>query len=99
MEIEQVPAEDWQDWVGDRQGVVLDVREPYEWEMGTLPGAIRIRLGELPDSLDDLDPATPTLIVCRSGNRSQQAAVFMKMAGFEEPANMAGGMKALGLQH
>ena len=99
MEIEQVPAQDWEKWVGENNGVVLDVREPYEWEMGTLPGAIRIRLGELPESLDTLDRSVPTLVVCRSGNRSQQAAVFMTAAGFESAANMAGGMKALGMQH
>jgi len=98
VEIEQVPASDWETWVARNEGVVLDVREPYEWELGTLPGAIRIRLGELPNSLDELDPEIPTLVVCRSGNRSQQAAVFMQMSGFESAANMAGGMKALGLQ-
>lgn len=98
MDIEQVPAAEWEAWVERHDGVVLDVREPYEWEMGTLPGAIQIRLGELPDSLDELDHATPTLVVCRSGNRSQQAAIYMTMAGFESAANMAGGMKALGLQ-
>lgn len=79
-------------------GVILDVREPHEWELGTLPGAVRLRMGELPASLERLDPGRPTLVVCRTGSRSQQAAVFLTMSGFEHAANLAGGMHALGMQ-
>lgn len=98
MQIEQVPARQWESWIESNDGVVLDVREPDEWALGTLPDAVLISLRDLPAGLDRLDPATPTLVVCRSGNRSQQAAAFMKMSGFETAANMAGGMQALGLQ-
>lgn len=78
--------------------MILDIREPFEWQMGTLPGAVRIRMADLPSSLESLDPARPTLVVCRSGSRSMQAAAYLSMSGFEAPANMAGGMKALGMQ-
>lgn len=98
MEIEQVPASEWEGWIEQNGGVVLDVREPLEWQLGTLPGAVRIRLGELPEALDSLNPSTPTLVVCRSGSRSHQAAMFLTISGFASAANMAGGMKALGLQ-
>jgi rhodanese-related sulfurtransferase len=98
VEISQIPAHDWEQWVKENDAVVLDVREPYEWELGTLPGAIKIRLADLPSSLDSLDPSRPTLVVCRSGGRSLQAAAFLTMSGFELAANMAGGMHALGMQ-
>lgn len=98
VEIEQVPADEWKAWIETNDGLILDVREPHEWELGTLPGAIRIRMGQLPAALDQLDPARPTLVVCRTGSRSQQAALFLAMAGFDDAANLAGGMHALGLQ-
>jgi rhodanese-related sulfurtransferase len=99
MDIEQVPAADWETWLSDHaDGVLLDIREPDEWEMGTLPGAVRMSMGLLPSSLDQLDPAAPHLVICRSGQRSQQVAQYLTMNGFEDVANLAGGMKALGMQ-
>lgn len=98
MDIEQVPASEWNRWIEKNNGLILDVREPREWALGTLPGALRISMGALPRSLETLDKGANILVVCRSGNRSQQVAAFMKMSGFESVANMAGGMKALGWQ-
>jgi rhodanese-related sulfurtransferase len=99
MDIEQVPAADWETWLSDHDGgVLLDIREPYEWEMGTLPGAVRLSMGVLPGALDDLDPSAPHLVVCRSGQRSQQVAEYLAMKGFEDVANLDGGMHALGMQ-
>ena len=96
--VESVPAAEWQDWVSENGGAVLDVREPWELEQGTLPGSTLIVMGELPGRLDELDPARPLLVVCRSGGRSQQVAMFLSMKGFQRVANLTGGMKALGLQ-
>lgn len=98
MQVEQVPASDWQKWIEDNEGVLLDVREPYEWAQGTLPGARRLRMGEVPGELESLDPDQAILVVCRSGNRSNQVAAFLKMRGYDQAANLAGGMVALGLQ-
>lgn len=98
MEIEQVPASEWKNWIDKNNGVILDVREPHEWALGILPGALQISMGSLPKTLDSLDKTADILVVCRSGNRSQHVAAFMKMSGFESVANLAGGMKALGMQ-
>lgn len=97
MQIEQVPAHEWERWTRLNGGIVLDVREPHERAGGTLPGAIGISMMDLPSSLSDLDESTPTLVVCRSGARSQQAAMFLIMSGFHSVANLAGGLKALEL--
>ncbi len=95
--IEQVPAADWNRWVTQRRGVILDVREPIEWQTtGVLPDSQLISLAELPAALDRLDRDTPILVVCRSGNRSQQAAEFLARRGFRQVANLAGGLAALG---
>ena len=96
--IEQVPAQDWETWIGEREGTVLDVREPHEWALGTLPGAILVSMGEVPNHLDDLPGDGGILVVCRSGARSDRVAAFLSMNGFDDVANMAGGMKALGMQ-
>ena len=96
MKIEQVHAEDWQQWVAEHDGVIVDVREPVEWAQGTLPGSRTIPLMELPAHLDELDSATPLLIVCRSGNRSQHAARYLASQGYQA-ANLRGGLKKLGM--
>lgn len=95
--IEQVPAAEWPAWIEETGGTLIDVREPHEWRLGTLPGAVLISLADLPAALGALDPGTPLLIVCRSGNRSQVAASFLSRNGFRRAANLTGGMKALGV--
>ena len=95
--IEQVEAASWEGWIESTGGSLLDIREPFEWEQGVLPGAVKISMSELVARIAELDKATPFLVVCRSGARSQQVALYLTAQGYEA-ANMAGGMKALGLQ-
>jgi rhodanese-related sulfurtransferase len=55
-------------------------------------------MGEIPDRLQELVDETAVLVVCRSGARSQQVGVYLSMNGLANVANLAGGMKALGMQ-
>lgn len=71
---------------------VIDVREPEEVAHGMLPEAKHIALGELPDRTDELDADKPVLLVCRSGNRSGQAAEYLTAMGFGDVTNLTGGM-------
>ena len=96
-QVEQVPAYDWEDWVAENDGNVLDVREPDEWALGTLPDSVLLSIGEIIERKDELDSDTPWLVVCHTGGRSQQVATYLAMNGYST-ANLAGGMKALGLQ-
>ena len=77
MSVEQVAATRGQEWADENGALIIDVREPHEWAMGTFPGAELIRLQDLPGRLGDLDQDRATLIVCRTGNRSNAAAAFM----------------------
>lgn len=95
--VANVAAADWESWVEENEAVVLDVREPDEWELGTLPNAVLISQGEIMDRIDELPDDKPILCVCRSGGRSGNVAAFLAFNGYEV-ANMAGGMKALGMQ-
>jgi rhodanese-related sulfurtransferase len=93
----EVPAADWRWWVLEHDATVLDVRQPDEWSLGTLPGAVRISMSELTARLDEIPRERPVLCVCRSGGRSANVATFLAFKGFQA-ANMTGGMKALGMQ-
>jgi rhodanese-related sulfurtransferase len=96
-QVEQVPARGWRSWVDANRAQVVDVREPHEWAMGTLPEAERISLGSLPYQMHALDREKAVLVICRSGARSNQAAQAMAMAGFRRVANLSGGLLALGM--
>lgn len=97
-QVPAVPAEDWEAWASERDALILDIRENYEWSLGTLPGATLIAMSELVDRVDELPRDRAILCVCRSGSRSHQVAAYLTHLGFTEVANMAGGMKALGMQ-
>jgi rhodanese-related sulfurtransferase len=84
------------EWVGEHLGevLVLDVREPAEWngELGRVPGARHLPLGDLRAHLDELPREQPIVAVCRAGGRSAEASLILEQAGFPRAANMSGGM-------
>ena len=57
--IEQVPAEDREEWVAANAAIQLDVREPKEWATGTIDGVTRISMGSIPARLAELDKERP----------------------------------------
>ncbi|MBO8157051.1 MAG: rhodanese-like domain-containing protein [Bacillaceae bacterium] len=71
---------------------VIDVRTKPEYDEGHIPGAVLIPLQELESRLNELDKGTPYIIVCRSGNRSQQASEILVENGFAKIYNTSGGM-------
>lgn len=92
-----VPARDWETWSTTNDAVIVDVREPFEWAMGTLPDSVLIKLGSLPDKLDGFDHDRAILLVCRSGNRSGVGAAYLTRRGFSIVANLTGGLVDLGM--
>ena len=72
---------------------VIDVREDFEVEQGTVPGALHIPLGQIPDRIAELDVATPYIVVCRSGVRSANACEYLTAQGYDV-TNLEGGMLA-----
>jgi len=73
---------------------VVDVREPWEFQRGHVPGAMLIPLGQLSARLGELDPAHPVAVICASGNRSQSAAALLGQKGFKTVYNILGGTGA-----
>lgn len=73
--------------------IVLDVREPAEWEQGHVPGALHIPFGELARRMGELPVGRRVITYCASGIRSSLAASMLEQAG-RESANMRGGFTA-----
>lgn len=75
--------------------VMIDVREPHEWEMQTLDGVRKISLGTLgaylPELVQELRDQE-VVMICRSGGRSGQATAFLRSQGFANVRNLVGGM-------
>jgi rhodanese-related sulfurtransferase len=70
---------------------LLDVREPYEFKDGHIPGARLLPLGDLGNKLDELPVDREILVICRSGNRSDSATRQLIRAGYQA-VNLKGGM-------
>ncbi|MGF7185633.1 rhodanese-related sulfurtransferase [Desulfitispora alkaliphila] len=73
--------------------IIIDVRELHEFQEGHIPGALLIPLGLLQQNITTIDADRPIILVCRSGNRSMQAAQFFLKEGFTNIYNLSGGMK------
>jgi rhodanese-related sulfurtransferase len=74
---------------------LLDVREDWETALASVPSAIvHIPMGQLAGRLKELDPASETVVICRSGGRSLQVAKFLDSQGFGSVYNLAGGILA-----
>jgi len=72
---------------------LLDVREPWEVELVTLPGALPVPLGELESRLAELDPARPVVVYCHHGIRSASARLLLTDHGFSA-SHLEGGIDA-----
>jgi adenylyltransferase/sulfurtransferase len=74
--------------------VLLDVREPYEYDICRIPGSRLIPLGQLPSRMSELDSADEIVLQCKSGGRSARALKLLKEAGFAKLYNLEGGITA-----
>ncbi len=74
--------------------VLLDVRQPGEYEQEHLPGAKLIPLPQLADSLEELDAAKPIIVYCAVGGRSRMATQLLTNLGFRNVVHLQGGIQA-----
>jgi len=78
--------------------VVLDVREPEEIAIASLPGALHIPMGDIPSRIGELDPDSEIVVVCHHGLRSAQVAGYLARMDFERVLNLAGGIDAWSME-
>jgi molybdopterin/thiamine biosynthesis adenylyltransferase/rhodanese-related sulfurtransferase/molybdopterin converting factor small subunit len=74
--------------------VLLDVREPNEWEIAHMEGALLIPQGDLPARMNELNSADEIVVYCRGGTRSARAVSLLRSAGFRRLKNLRGGINA-----
>src|SRR3989338_6117954 len=74
--------------------VLIDVREPNEFEINKIPGAKLIPLGTLPERVSELDSADEIVIHCHFGGRSAKACELLQKIGYKKVKNLAGGIDA-----
>jgi sulfur-carrier protein adenylyltransferase/sulfurtransferase len=72
---------------------LIDVREPYEFQIAQIGGKL-IPQNDVPNRLNEIDRSREVVVHCKSGGRSQRIAEFLKQAGYEKVANVAGGITA-----
>lgn len=74
--------------------VLIDVREPNEWDIARIPGAKLLPLSEIAERANELDTADDIVVHCKSGVRSQKAIGVLKQLGFRRLTNVKGGILA-----
>ncbi len=72
--------------------VLVDVREPHEYQIARIPGSVLIPLGDVAKRLGELNPADDIVIHCKMGGRSAKACDILRANGFAKVRNMTGGI-------
>jgi sulfur-carrier protein adenylyltransferase/sulfurtransferase len=73
---------------------LIDVREPFEYEIARIDGAKLIPLGEIGERFEELQEEQPIIVHCHSGQRSAQAVRLLRQRGFTNAFNLEGGIDA-----
>jgi rhodanese-related sulfurtransferase len=84
-------------WLSDTtrdKPVLLDVREPWEFQTCHIDGALMIPMNTIPDRLSELDSKQAIVCICHHGMRSLQIATFLEQNGFTNISNLTGGVHA-----
>jgi rhodanese-related sulfurtransferase len=83
----------WREDATRQPPVLVDVREPWEFELARIEGSLLVPLGQLPSRVDELPRDRPLVMVCHTGRRSQNAAMFLAQSGFADVQNLSGGVE------
>jgi rhodanese-related sulfurtransferase len=93
----QISVQELQSWLqrpeADRPHL-LDVREPWEFELARLNRAENLPMGQIPAALEDIDKTRSTVVICHHGVRSLQVVAFLQHHGFTNLHNLSGGIDA-----
>ncbi len=73
---------------------LLDVREPWEWDVARIEGSELVPMAQIPERVDELDRTHPTVVICHHGMRSLQVVAFLQRHGFANLHNLHGGIDA-----
>jgi rhodanese-related sulfurtransferase len=79
---------------GNKDFTLLDVREPWELNICSMPGAISVPMRAVPARYLELPKDKEIVVVCHHGVRSQQVANYLERMGFDKLNNLVGGINA-----
>ena len=74
--------------------VLLDVREPWEFETCRIDGAVSMPMRSVASRVAELNSDDEIVVICHHGARSYQVALFLEQSGFADVANLQGGVEA-----
>ena len=97
MPIAQIRPDQLKEWLADggrASPQLLDVREPWEHALCSLPGSVYIPMANVPARVEELDRDRDLVVICHHGGRSLQVAVWLERNGFDKLHNLAGGVDA-----
>lgn len=95
--MQHISAPELAQWLAQpekKQPLLLDVREPWEYETCHIPQAQLMPMHTVPLRLQELDPETSVVCICHHGGRSMQVAHFLERNGFNQIINLTGGVHA-----
>lgn len=84
----------WLADAGREKPVLLDVREPWEFEKARIAGAALVPMREVPARLAEIDRHRDVVAICHHGGRSAQVAIFLEKNGYGRVHNLVGGVDA-----
>lgn len=99
--MQQITAVQLAEWLRDSSRaapVLLDVREPWEFEVCRIEGARSMPMRGIPQRLEELDAGAEIVAICHHGMRSAQVAAFLEQNGFGKLYNLHGGVAAWAAQ-
>lgn len=89
------------EWLADTnraRPVLLDVREPWEFETCRIDGSLPMPMQSVPARMQELDEDSEIVCICHHGARSMQVAAFLERQGFGKVTNLTGGVHAWAVQ-
>lgn len=99
--MQTVTAPELAAWLADAsraRPVLLDVREPWEFQTCHIEGSLAMPMNTIPAHLQELEEDVPIVCICHHGARSMSVAAFLERNGFTDVTNLAGGVHAWALQ-
>ena len=94
LPVDSIEQSELADRIEGHEPLLLDVREPWEFEAGHIPGAMSIPQAEIADRLREIPKNKDVVAICMSGARSMQSARFLKKRGYERIVSLTGGTAA-----
>jgi rhodanese-related sulfurtransferase len=95
--MERISPSELAAWLADERRdkpLLLDVREPWEYEKARIEGATLIPMGEVPSRIGQIDEDREVVAICHHGGRSMQVAMFLEKQGIKRVHNLVGGIDA-----